>query len=399
MQQSENKIDVTPIENDIPQSKTVFFMGVFVMCLISFAIGLFVDNFFNTRQLKKKDASQQKVNTNITRLPAQSNLPVAEKQTPENNLRYNFTIAYELGESGLYEKAVAHYKKALALKPNDTLILHNLAINLLHAGRRSEAIARFRKALRYKPNDPKILRHLGFAFAESGQYDNAITFYTKALNLDPNDAQTHKWIGFSCIDSGKIEQAIHHFEKVIALVPNDAFAYDSLGFAHFLLGNKNKAMEYCHKGVLLSPDNLILKLNFSEIALMTDNWDQAIEMAKQSLQQNGLSSAHHLAMRIIKMIALVCQNKRQQAHDEAQLFLTIYPTIQSFDNSQWNYSGIKSYIKETKALSALDRQFFNDVIHKVQPGLLEIKKKSLVLNPYDLLSKKKLDLNKHHDGF
>jgi len=387
MQQSENNMDVIPPNNDIPQSKTVYFMGVFVMCLISFAIGLFIDNFFNTRQMKD-DSSQQKINTNITRLPAQSILPKTEKQVPENNIHYYFTMAYELGESGLYEKSATYYKKALALKPNDTLILHNLAINLLHAGRLSEAIVRFRKALRYKPDDPKTLRHLGFAFAESGQYDNAITFYTKALNIDPDDAQTHKWIGFACIDSGKIEKAIHHFEKVIEFVPSDAFAYDSMGFAHFLLGHKDKAVDYCQKSISLSPDNLILKLNFSEIALMTDNWDKAIEMAKQSLQQKGLSSAHHLAMRIVRMIALVCQDKRQKAHDEAQLFLTIYPTIQSLDDSQWNYSGIKSYIKKTDALTDLDRQFFKDMIRMVQPSILEIKKTALVLNPYDLLSNK-----------
>jgi tetratricopeptide (TPR) repeat protein len=390
MQQTDNKIDILPPENDIPQSKTVYFMGVFVMCLISFAIGLFIDNFFNTRQLKN-DPIPPKVNTNISRLPAQSIAPKTDKQIPENNIQYFFNMAYELGESGLYEKAVTYYKKALALKPNDTLILHNLAINLLHAGRRSEAIARFRKALKYKPDDPKTLRHLGFAFAESGQYDNAITFYNKALKLDPNDAQTHKWMGFACIDSDKLGRAIHHFEKVIEYVPKDAFAYDSLGFVHFLLGHKNKAIEYCRKGISLAPENLILKLNFSEIALMTDHWDQAIDMANQSLQQKGLSSAHHLAMRIVKMIALVCQDKRQKAHDEAQLFLTIYPTIQSFDNSQWNYSGIKSYIKKTSSLTSLDREFFKDMIHMVQPRMLEINKKSLVLNPYDLLSEQHTD--------
>jgi Flp pilus assembly protein TadD len=392
MQQSENQIDVFTADNEIPQSKTVYFMGVFVMCLISFAIGLFVDNFFNTHPLKK-ESIQPKVNTNITRLPAQSTVPDTDtdKQVPENNLHYYFTMAYELGESGLYEKAVRYYKKALVLKPNDTLILHNLAINLLHDGKLSEAIARFRKALQYKPNDPKTLRHLGFAFAESGQYDNAMTFYTKALKTDPHDAQTHKWMGFACIDSGKIEQAVHHFEKVVEFVPDDAFAFDSLGFAHFLLGHKKKAIECCQKAISLSPDNIILKLNFSEIALMTDNWDQAIEMANQSLQQKGLSSAHHLAMRIVRMIALVCQDKRQKAHDEAQLFLTIYPSIQSFDNSQWNYSGIKKYIEKTVALTALDRQFFNDMIHMVQPRILDIKNKSLVLNPYDLLSEKNID--------
>jgi tetratricopeptide (TPR) repeat protein len=390
MQQTDNKMDMIPPEYDIPQSKTVYFMGVFVMCLISFAIGLFIDNFLNTRQLQKNPIPP-KVNTNISRLPEQSIAPKTDQQIPENNIHYYFNMAYELGESGLYEKAVTYYKKALVLKPNDTLILHNLAINLLHAGRRSESIARFRKALQYKPDDPKTLRHLGFAFAESGQYDNAITFYNKALKIDPNDAQTHKWMGFACIDSDKIDQAIHHFEKVIEFMPKDAFAYDSLGFAYFLLGHKDKAIEYCRKGISLAPKNLILKLNFSEIALMTDNWDQAIDMANKSLQQKGLSSAHHLAMRIVKMIALVCQDKRQKAHDEAQLFLTIYPTIQSFDDSQWNYSGIKSYIKKTDSLTSLDREFFKDMIHMVQPRILEIKKKSLVLNPYDLISEQHND--------
>jgi len=393
MQQSKNKMDDITAENDLPPSKTVYFMGVFVMCLISFAIGIFIDNFFNTRQLKENNSPQQKVNTNITRLPSQSILPKTEEKSSENNLHYYFTMAYELGQSGLYDKAVTYYKKALALKPNDTLILHNLAINLLHAGKRNEAIVRFRKALRYKPEDPKTLRHLGFAFAESGQYDNAITFYNKALHIDPNDAQTHKWLGFACIDSGKIEQAISHFKKVIEFVPHDAFAHDSLGFAHFLLGHKEQAMNYCQQAITLAPNNLILKLNFSEIALMTDNWDQAIEMAKESLLQNGLSSAHHLAMRIVKMIALVCLGNRQKAHNDAQLFLTIYPTIQSFDDSQWNYSGIKTYIKQTDALSELDRHFFKDMIHMIQPKMIEIKTKSLVLNPYDLLPEKNVDLN------
>ncbi|ETR71617.1 MAG: TPR Domain containing protein [Candidatus Magnetoglobus multicellularis str. Araruama] len=343
MKESQRTLNTEQIDQP---SKTVYVTGVLVMCLLSFSIGIFVDNFFKTKQLG--DNPVKKVNTNSMRLPSQSNFPIQDQQISESSVRYNFTMAFELGECGLYDKAVTYYKQALALKPNDTLILHNLAINLLHAGRLNEAIARFRKALKYKPEDPKTLRHLGFAFAESGQYDNAITFYNKALELDPNDAQTHKWLGFACIDSGKIETAIIHFEKVIHLVPDDPFAHDSLGFAYFLLDQKTKAMAYCQKAISLAPKNLILKMNFSEIALMTDNWDRAIEMARQALTKKGLSSAHHLAMRIIKMVALVCQGNRQQAHDEAQIFLTIYPTIQSFDDSKWNYSGIKSYIKKQR---------------------------------------------------
>jgi len=373
-------------ENEVNASKTVYLVGVFVMCLISFSIGVFFGNYYSTNE--SGDESQPKPENKTMRLPSQSVFPTAVNEDfPGNNVRYNFTMAYKLGECGLYDESINYYKQALDLKPNDTLILHNLAINLLHAGRINEAIARFRKALQYKPDDPNILRHIGFAFAESGQYDNAITFYTKALKIAPNDFQTHKWIGFACIDSGQIEKAIHHFEQVIKHIPDDAFAYDSLGFAHFLLNNKEKAIQYSQQAISLAPDNLILKMNFAEIALMTDHWDQAIEMAQLSLKESRLSSAHHLAMRIIKMIALVCQGNRQQAHDEAQIFMTIYPSIQSFDESQWNYSGIKKYIKKSSGLTELDRQFFRNMIRNVQPGLFqEIKKESLVLNPYDLLS-------------
>ncbi|MBF0449707.1 MAG: tetratricopeptide repeat protein [Candidatus Magnetomorum sp.] len=375
-----------PNDNDLSHSKMVYCIGVFVLCLISFGSGMFLGNYFSGNQ--STGATKENSASETLKLPSQSNFPETFTETlPTNDVRYNFSIAYELGNSGLYEKAIVYYEKALALKPQDALILHNLGINLLHAGHMGEAIARFRKALQFKPDDPKTLRHLGYAFAESGQYDNAITFYTKSLTIQPNDAQTRKWMGFTCIDAGKIETAIHHFEKVTELTPDDPFAYDSLGFAHFVLGHKKRAMDYCQKAIELDTQNLILKMNFSEIALMTDHWKQALKMSNQSLQEKGLSAAHHLAMRVIKLISLVCLDKRQDAVDDVQVFLSVYPAIRSFDNSQWNYSGLKDYVKKTNGLREKDKHFFQNLISLAEPSrMLDLKNKSLVLNPYDLIA-------------
>jgi len=386
-----NPNNIDQLNDTVPHSKIVYFMGVFIMCLISFCLGMFLGDYLSVRKsaLQLKDNN---VDVNI-KLPAQSNFPkILQEDLPANEVSYNFSIAYELGKSGLYEKAIAHYKKALALKPQDPLILHNLGVNLLHAGHISEAIARFRKALQFNPNDLKTLRHMGFAFAESGQFESAINFYTKALNIQPDDAQTHKWMAFACIDSGKTETAIPHLEKVIELTPNDPFAYDSLGFAHFVLGNKDKAIEYCQKAIQMDKNNLVLKMNFSEIALMTDHWKEALSVSNQSLQKRGLSAAHHLAMRVIKVIALVCLDKRQKAVDEVEIFLSVYPVIRSFDNSEWNYSGLKNYIKKTQALNDKDKKFFKNLISLAEPvSLFNLKNKSLVLNPYDLISSAETD--------
>ena len=346
---------------------------------------MFFESYFYTQQ--PIPSPKGNLVNNSVKLPAQSAFSdtLSDKKTM-NDYSYNFSLAYTFGESGLYQKAINYYEQALKLKPHDSLIFHNLGINLLHAGRTKESIARFRKALQFNPEDPKTLRHLGYAFAESEQFENAIIFYDKALNIEPDDPQTHKWMGFACMDAGKMEMAIGHFEKVLEYTPHDPFAFDSLGFAHFILGDKAKAIEYCRKAVELSPNNLILKMNFSEIALMTDQWDLAIDLTNQSLKEKGLSSAHHLAMRLIKMIALVCKDKRQEAANEGRLVLSVYPIIQSFDDSLWNYKGLKDYIKKCSELNDTDKKFFRNLISKVQPKLLDLKSKSLILSPNDLLS-------------
>jgi len=381
-------------EKDISNPKLICIIGVFIMCMLSFFIGMFFESYYST-QKQGSSTNGDSVNLKSTHSPVQSSISEnLDDKKPKNDYSFNFSMAYTLGESGLYQQAVNYYEKALLLKPNDTLALHNLGINLLHAGRVNESIARFRKALQYNPKDFKTLRHLGYAFAESCQYESAITFYTKALKIEPDDPQTHKWMGFACLDADKIDTAINHFKKVLEYTPDDPFTYDSLGFANFILGNKEKAIEYCQKAIKLDPNNLILKMNFSEIALMTDQWDLALEMTKKSLNEEGLPSAHHLAMRIIKTISLVCKNKRQEAADEAKTILTVYPIIKSFDDSLWNYKGIKNYVKNSKNLNETDKGFFKSLIAKVQPlNILDIKSKSKSLSPNDILPKRSGEIN------
>jgi tetratricopeptide (TPR) repeat protein len=392
MEQNQTHQNNTESLNDNDNhSKIVYFTGVFVLCLISFCLGMFFGDYNSVR--KSKVQTKDNNFSETVKFPDQSTIPetMIEKK-PGKDVQYNFSMAYELGKSGLYEKAIVFYEKALALKPQDPLILHNLGVNLLHAGHISAAIARFRKALKFNSNDLKTLRHLGYAFAESGQYDSAISFYTKALTIQPDDAQTHKWMGFACIDSNKIQTAIHHFEKVIELSPDDVFAYDSLGFAYFIIGQKDKAIEYCQKAIQMDEHNLVLKMNYSEIALMTDHWEEALRISNQSLQKRGLSAAHHLAMRVIKIIALVCLDKRQKALDEVQIFLSVYPAIRSFDDSEWNYAGLKKYVKQTQGLRDKDKKFFKYLIALAEPvSIFNIKNKSMVLNPYDLVSPAEAD--------
>jgi Flp pilus assembly protein TadD len=65
------------------------------------------------------------------------------------------------------DKAIAHFVKAIQLKPNNDKAHHNLANVLYSKGKISGALKHYRESLRLKPNSPKALGGLALILATS----------------------------------------------------------------------------------------------------------------------------------------------------------------------------------------------------------------------------------------
>jgi|GEM_PF-3378415 len=61
------------------------------------------------------------------------------------------------------DEAIAHYQRALEIKPDYNAVHYNLGNMLAGCGQVAKAIAYFRKALEIRPNDAGIRRNLAVA--------------------------------------------------------------------------------------------------------------------------------------------------------------------------------------------------------------------------------------------
>lgn len=101
---------------------------------------------------------------------------------------------YQSFEKGQYDLAIADYNRALAIDPNDTLVLANRANVYGAQGKLDEAMADFKKVLEIDPKDYKVCHDLGLTYADMRDYGNALTYFNKVLEINPaseNDGQFH----------------------------------------------------------------------------------------------------------------------------------------------------------------------------------------------------------------
>ena len=104
-----------------------------------------------------------------------------------------------------------------------TLDAHNNLGNVLAGrGQVDEAIAHYQKALEIKPDYAEAHNNLGNALAGRGQVDEAIAHYQKALEIKPDYADAHNNLGNALAGRGQVDEAIAHYQKALEIKPDDA---------------------------------------------------------------------------------------------------------------------------------------------------------------------------------
>ena len=105
------------------------------------------------------------------------------------------TSANTLAGRGQFDEAIAHYRKALEIKPDDAEAHYNLGNALAGRGQVDEAIAHYQTALELKPDYADAHNNLANALAGRGQVDEAVAHYRKALEIKPDYVEAHYNLG------------------------------------------------------------------------------------------------------------------------------------------------------------------------------------------------------------
>ncbi|MHC4865215.1 MAG: tetratricopeptide repeat protein [Planctomycetota bacterium] len=238
--------------------------------------------------------------------------------------RDNFIAHYNLGNILLRrqetEKAIAHYKEAIAIHPRYVDAHYNLGIAFSDKSRYAEAIGAYQAVLRLKKGHKKVLFRLGDALAKNGQLDEALGCYSRSLEQKPDDVEVLNNFALALVKKGQIDRAIELYNKSLAITPGSVEVLNNLGNAlvkqgefaeavgrfrealvgdadfgetHYNLANALKemgqteeAIEHYQEALRLKPDNIDAHYGLGLVLAQLKRYDQAATHYSKAVELN-----------------------------------------------------------------------------------------------------------------
>ena len=209
--------------------------------------------------------------------------------------------AYILVESEKFKKAISILEKAVAIKPDDPLLLFTLGnlheevknykqasavykkgtkvesakkwsfyyrLAIVHdkMGLKEKSIESMEKALELNPENPEVLNYLGYTYAEMGiNLEKARDMVLKALSAKKDDGYILDSLGWIHFKMGNYEESLSWLEKAYKTIKKDPVILEHLGDVNKKLGQKKKAESFYQKALEIEPKNKTIKEKIREI--------------------------------------------------------------------------------------------------------------------------------------
>jgi tetratricopeptide (TPR) repeat protein len=189
-----------------------------------------------------------------------------------------------LAGRGQLDEAMAHYWKALAIEPDNPEAHNNLGNAMVGRGQVDEAIAHYRKALEIKPDYAEAHVNLGAQLVGRGRVDEAIAHYRKALEIKPDFAEAHNNLAAELAGRGQVDEAIAHYRKALELKADYAEAHNNLAVALAGRGQADEAIAHYRRAVEIKPDNYEAHNNLAVVLARRGQADEAIAHYRKALE-------------------------------------------------------------------------------------------------------------------
>jgi tetratricopeptide (TPR) repeat protein len=196
----------------------------------------------------------------------------------------------KLLEKSDLDGAIAHFKRAVQLKYDNSESHYGMADALRRKGDVEQAMTEARISLDLRPEDPETHVVLGMALMTKGQVDEAATHFSKAVEIRPNYSTAHYNLAIALLDKHESGKAIEQYEKAIELQPDFLEALTNLAwiFANYpdaTVRNASKAMELAEKANQFTggTDPNVLRTLAAAYA-SNNNFDKALETSQRALQ-------------------------------------------------------------------------------------------------------------------
>jgi tetratricopeptide (TPR) repeat protein len=118
-----------------------------------------------------------------------------------------------------------------------------------------QAVADFRKALELSPDQPHVLNYLGYGFLEQKtNYDEALSMIEKAVAARPQDGYIVDSLGWALYRLGRYDEAVGPMEQAVELMPVDPIVNDHLGDVYWAVGRVLEAEFQWKRALSFEPE-------------------------------------------------------------------------------------------------------------------------------------------------
>ncbi len=206
-----------------------------------------------------------------------------------------FDKAVDLAKKNQTEAALAEWKKAVELNPEEGKAEFNLALALDNQGSLDEAIIHYRKATDLEPDNTAAFTNLAVALARTGKLDEAIESFAKCVTLEPGSAKAHANLGIALIEKGRDEEGMEHCVKALEMDPENADAHNSLAIALARTEKLDEAVAHLEKAVAINPASFEFQYNLGRFLAAKNRFDDAVPHFEQAVHLSGGRDPQSLA--------------------------------------------------------------------------------------------------------
>ena len=218
---------------------------------------------------------------------------LAVDKEPDNPF-FNNSLGYAYAKAELYDDAINHYQKAIAINPDaewTSIVCQALgSISAEHSGNVEAAVSTYQAGLILDPKNYDLYIALGDIYMADYDVDNAIRAYCDAITLDPEDFRGYSKAGIALWEKDYLEEALVAYHKAVELKPDNEFAQNNLGILYLDgLADAEEALEYFEEAIALNPNYTLAYFNAGRASQEMGFTNDAAHYYQMAIDLNKLS--------------------------------------------------------------------------------------------------------------
>ena len=199
----------------------------------------------------------------------------------------------ESGMNGNIDEAVRTIEAIIADDPTISDAYFSLGNVLYKARRFDEAIEAFNKSLALKPDDSFTVINVANCYQAMGRFDDGEKYVLDYLARGFKDSQLLFLLGNLKVHHGQPEKAIPYFEKTLEENPRSASAHNALAAIYINRdggsGDQALAEEHLDAAMAINPTLMSVRYNMAQLREKQGRLAEAAELYRQEIQDTPKS--------------------------------------------------------------------------------------------------------------